>query len=61
MYGSAQSMGLDIVRYRIFANKVNKLHTLQPTAEAGSHHILRIYQRVQSWIGDGMLNPSELG
>ena len=67
LYGGAQSEGLDILRYNKFANKVLvskqvvQVHTLPPTAEAASHHILRTYQQVQSWVGDGTLNPSDFG
>ena len=29
-----------------------QVHTLPPTAEAASQHILRTYQQGRSWVGD---------
>ena len=67
LYRGAQSEGLDIFGHKKFANKVLvskqeiQVYSLPQIAKTASHRILRTYQQVQSWVGDGALNPSKFG
>lgn len=67
LYGGVPLEGLDVLRYKKFANRVLtskeviQVHTLPPTTEAATYHSLRTYLQVQTWIEGKELNASDFG
>ncbi|VDI77900.1 Hypothetical predicted protein [Mytilus galloprovincialis] len=67
LYGGVPHEGLDILRYKKFANRVLtckeviQIHTLPPTTETATYHSLRTYFQVQTWIGGEEIDPCDFG
>ncbi|VDI69502.1 Hypothetical predicted protein [Mytilus galloprovincialis] len=67
LYGGVPHEGLDILRYKKFANRVLtckeviQIHTLPPTTETATYHSLRAYFQVQTWIGGEEIDPCDFG
>ncbi|CAG2217816.1 unnamed protein product [Mytilus edulis] len=67
LYGGVPHEGLDILRYKKFANRVLtckeviQIHTLPPTTETAAYHSLRAYFQVQTWIGGEEIDPCDFG
>ena len=67
LFGGVSVEGLDLLRFRKFANKVMassssvQVHTLPPTSAAAAFHSQRVYLQVQTWIGNNSLAPEDWG
>ncbi|VDI53443.1 Hypothetical predicted protein [Mytilus galloprovincialis] len=67
LYGGVPHEGLDILRYKKFANRVLtckeviQIHNLPPTTETATYHSLRTYFQVQTWIGGEEIDPCDFG
>ena len=68
LYGGVPLEGLDLLRFRRFANKVMssssyvQVCTLPPTSAAAKYHSMRVYYQVQEWMNtDKKLVPKDWG
>lgn len=67
LFGGVSVEGLDLLRFRKFANKVMassssvQVHTLPPTSATAAFHSQRVYLQVQTWIGNNSLAPEDWG